>query len=65
MALESNPEARAEWDQCFKLKNDPHVTWIGKFLRKTTLDELPQFIDVLKGQMSVAGARKIGDVATL
>ncbi|SFN83982.1 undecaprenyl-phosphate galactose phosphotransferase [Formivibrio citricus] len=57
--LATSAEARAEWDKDFKLKNDPRITRIGAFLRKTSLDEIPQLWNVLKGEMSLVGPRPI------
>ena len=57
--LARHPELRQEYADNFKLKNDPRITWIGKFLRVTSLDEFPQFLNVLKGEMSVVGPRPL------
>lgn len=59
--LANNVEALAEWNRDFKLKNDPRVTKIGAFLRKTSLDELPQLFNIIKGEMSLVGPRPIID----
>ena len=56
-----SPEQKKEWEENYKLKEDPRITSIGKILRKTSLDELPQIINIIKGDLSIIGPRPVID----
>ena len=57
--LETDPAARAEWEETQKFVNDPRITPLGHFIRKTSIDELPQLVNIIRGEMSLVGPRPI------
>ena len=59
--LDSDPELKTEWEKNHKLLNDPRITKMGKFLRRTSIDEFPQLLNIIKGEMSLVGPRPIVD----
>ncbi len=61
MIKEFTEEQMKEWKENFKLKDDPRITKVGKFLRKTSLDELPQIVNIIKGELSIVGPRPVID----